>query len=246
MRKCEKGILKWEENRGEEQTSTERCKTEGKESEYKAGETFLSLNTPAEMLLRWSNGERKEVRGRAWEEERERKIQSAEERDSGAAERKEKEKEELRGTVNGGSHQITTARGVTARTKIWLLQDIIVPPRLFSCPSLFLKKNLSGFISSQRSQYIPVTAAETLSSAERHSADVSDSDDHLRDLYSRETETLFKSVLQKVYSCVCVLFACIWQLKKPNSVCTPVHTHTQARTHAHTFTYTQSGLKFKL
>lgn len=210
MRKCEKGILKWEENRGEEQTSTERCKTEGKESEYKAGETFLSLNTPAEMLLRWSNGERKEVRGRAWEEERERKIQSAEERDSGAAERKEKEKEELRGTVNGGSHQITTARGVTARTKIWLLQDIIVPPRLFSCPSLFLKKNLSGFISSQRSQYIPVTAAETLSSAERHSADVSDSDDrHLRDLYSRETETLFKSVLQKVYSCVCVCVVCM-------------------------------------
>lgn len=88
--------------------------------------------------------------------------------------------------------------------------------RYYSAPSalqlsisLFLK-HLSGFISSQRGQYIPVTAAETLSSAERHSADVSDSDDrHLRDLYSRETETLFKSVLQKVHSCVCVLFACI-------------------------------------
>lgn len=60
----------------------------------------------------------------------------------------------------------------------------LVPSQLPDCPPLFFFSQLSTFVSSETSHtVVPVTAAETLTSAHMHSADGADKDNrHLSDL----------------------------------------------------------------
>ena len=152
-KRSEEGILKWEEKQGRRANeSTERCKTEGYERANKSRGAFSFLKyscCDAAPLIK-----RREKRGegaRVGGGERKKDIECRRKETEKLQNKRENEEKagKIRGMVNGGSRQIRTVRGMTARTKDWLLQGISAPSALRLSHSFF--PNLSGCISSRRS-----------------------------------------------------------------------------------------------